>query len=245
MTLSEVLQVEDVSKSFGETRALQKVSFTIKGPQIIAILGPNGAGKTTLLEILEGLTAQDTGKVQLFGAPLDRSRYPKQRVGVVMQREFVFEGVSVSEYAALFSAIYRIQEGADKIIKRARLEPRSNTRVSKLSGGEQQRLFIAAAVVHSPSLLFLDEPSAHLDPASKRELWEWLLQLKDCTILLTTHDLREAESLCRSVLFLVRGEVKAFGEKEELISKVPKGKSLEDAFFYFCDSRLHHTGELE
>jgi ABC-2 type transport system ATP-binding protein len=245
MSLSEVLHVQGLGKSFGETRALHDVSFTIEGPQIVSILGPNGAGKTTLLEIAEGLSAPDKGSLRLFGAPLDRRDYPKSRIGVVMQREFVFEGVSVAEYAALFSAIYRVQDGAEKIITRARLQARRETRVSMLSGGEQQRLFIAAAVVHSPSLLFLDEPSAHLDPVSKRDLWEWLLLLTDCTILLTTHDLREAEALCRSVLFLVRGEVKAFGTKADLIAKVPNGRSLEDAFFYFCDSRLHHTGELE
>ena len=245
MSLTEILQAQGLGKKFGETRALHDVSFTIEGPQIVAILGPNGAGKTTLLEIAEGLSAPDEGSLRLFGAPLDRGRYPKQRVGVVMQREFVFEGVSVAEYAELFSAIYRVKGGAEKILARARLQDRRGARVSTLSGGEQQRLFIAAAVVHSPSLLFLDEPSAHLDPASKRDLWEWLLQLTDCTILVTTHDLREAEALCRSVLFLVRGEVKAFGAKADLIAKVPNGRSLEDAFFYFCDSRLHHTGELE
>jgi ABC-2 type transport system ATP-binding protein len=237
-----IVEVKGVSKRFGEVTALRGISFAIEEPQIVGVLGPNGAGKTTLLEILEGLSRPDEGSVSLFGEGI--ARYPKERVGVVMQREFVFAGITVFEYAELFSAIYNVRDGAKRIITHAKLAERQRTPVSKLSGGEQQRLFIAAATVHEPKILFLDEPSSALDPASKRALWSWLLEMKGCTIVLTTHDLREAEALCRSVLFLVGGEVKAFGEREALASQVPNGESLEDAFFHFCGARVDASGAL-
>jgi ABC-2 type transport system ATP-binding protein len=213
----------------------------------VGILGPNGAGKTTLLDILEGLAAPSGGEVRLFGKPL--SPYPRARVGAVLQREFVMEGISVAEYAELFAAIQRVPRGALRIVREAELEGRERSPVARLSGGEAARLFVAAAVVHEPELLFLDEPTAHLDPEHKLRMGEVLKRMaRERTVILTTHDLREADALCDRLMFLVKGRVRAEGPRAELVEAVPaaerRGLPVEAAFFHFCAARMVH-GELE
>jgi ABC-2 type transport system ATP-binding protein len=247
---AEVIAVERLVKRFRGTTALRGISLALAGPQIIGVLGPNGAGKTTLLEILEGLSAPTEGDIRLFGAPLSRNGYPKRRVGVVMQREFVLDRITVGEYAELFAAIYEQPSGGAGILAAARLADRARAPVDRLSGGEAQRLFIAAAVVHRPELLFLDEPTAHLDPASKLEIGATMREMgKIRTVVLTTHDLREAEAVCDTVVFLVGGEVKAVGPLAELVAAVPpsarRSGGLEDAFFHFCSARIAAHGALE
>ncbi len=238
-----MIEVKGVTKHFRGVEALRGVSFTVKGPRLVGVLGPNGAGKTTLLEILEGLSEPSTGEVSLFGEKLVPGRYPRRRVGVVLQREFALDRITVGEYADLFASIYGVPRGDGGILERAQLTDRRQVAVERLSGGEAQRLFIAAASVHGPDLLFLDEPTAHLDPASKLHLGEVLRGLaRERTVLLTTHDLREADRLCDDILFLVGGEIKAAGPREELIAAVPPDRrrtgGIEDAFFHFCEAHL-------
>lgn len=242
-----VVEVRKVSKRFGSVQALSDVSFALAGPQLLGILGPNGAGKTTLLDLIEGLAVPDAGEVRLFGAAL--RPYPRRRVGVVMQREFVMEGLSVGDYAELFAAIQRVHDGAARILRDAALETRASTPVARLSGGEASRLFLAAAIVHDPELILLDEPSAQLDPESKQRIGARLRELaRERTVVLTTHDLREADALCDSLLFLVGGRVRAQGTRSELVAAVPeaerRGLAVEDAFFHFCALRMRR-GELE
>ena len=232
--VAEVIAVESLTKRFGATTALRSVSFTLQGPQVIGVLGPNGAGKTTLLEILEGLSSPTEGRVRLFGQPLTLRDYPRWRIGVVMQREFALDRITVSEYAALFASIYRVPEGQARILSRANLEERAQVALDRLSGGEAQRLFLAAAVVHDPELVFLDEPTAQLDPESKARIGEDIRALSErSTVVITTHDLREADAVCDHVLFLVDGEVKAEGARQQLVDSA-QGKTIEDAFFHYC-----------
>lgn len=246
----EIAAAERLSKRFGDVVALRDVTFTLEGPQIIGILGPNGAGKTTLLEILEGLSRPTGGSVRLFGEPLGAGPYPRRRVGVVMQREFALDKITVEEYADLFAAIQNVKGGRETILASAGLEARARVGVERLSGGEAQRLFIAASVVHGPALLFLDEPTAHLDPESKSRIGALLRDMAAArTVIVTTHDLREADAVCDHVLFLVDGQVKAAGPRQELIDAVPahsrKGRGIEDAFFHFCSARITAQGHLE
>ncbi|MEO7092981.1 MAG: ABC transporter ATP-binding protein [Polyangiales bacterium] len=232
--MAEVIAVESLTKRFGNTTALRSISFALQGPQVVGILGPNGAGKTTLLEILEGLSTPTEGQVRLFGQALSLRDYPRRRIGVVMQREFALDRITVSEYAALFASIYGVREGGARILSRAGLNERAHVALEKLSGGEAQRLFLAAAVVHDPELVFLDEPTAQLDPASKARIGEDIRTLAELsTVVITTHDLREADAVCDHVLFLVDGEVKANGARQELIDAAA-GKTIEDAFFHYC-----------
>lgn len=243
----EIIHVEAIGKRFGETTALDDISFTIEGPGIVGVLGPNGAGKTTLLDILEGLSSPTTGSFRLFGQAAHP--YPRRRVGVVMQKEAHLERITVREYAELFSVIFGVRNGPEKILESARLTHRARTPVTRLSGGEAARLYITTAVVHEPDLVFLDEPTAHLDPDNKRMIGEVLRDLaKERTLFLTTHDLYEAEVLCDKLLFLVGGKLRASGSKAELVASVPQEKrhgiGVEDAFFHFCSIRIERGGNI-
>jgi ABC-2 type transport system ATP-binding protein len=245
--MREVLRSEGVEKSFGATRALSNVSLVIQGPQIVGVLGPNGAGKTTLLEILEGLSSPTSGIVSLFGEPLSRSHYPRSRVGVVLQRECAPDGFTTREYVDLFAAIHGRPTVSLDVLRAAHLEHRERTPVDRLSGGEAQRLFIATAMLHHPDLLFLDEPTAHLDPVSKIEIGERLREIgRTSTVIFCTHDLREADSFCDHLIFLVDGSIKAQGSRQDLIDAVPEdqrtGAGIEDAFFHFCQLRIARGG---
>lgn len=211
--------------------ALSDVSFSVRGPSLLCVLGPNGAGKTTLFEILAGLSAPTAGRVELFGEAISVGRYPKSRVGVVFQREFLLEEVRIGEYADLFASLFDIAGGREKILAQARLVGQEKKPVARLSGGEQQRLFIAAACVHDPELLLLDEPTSNLDPRSKEEVGRTLAELATSrTVLMTTHDLAEAEALAKDVLFLVRGRVVASGPLADVLAKAG-ASTLRDAFF--------------
>jgi ABC-2 type transport system ATP-binding protein len=237
--LKEVLAAEGLCKRFGATEALRGVTFSVEGPQVVGILGPNGAGKTTLLEILEGISPPGAGSVRLFGAPLRASAYPRRRVGVVLQREFALDRITAGDYAELFAAIFGTPAGDDRILRMAGLEGRRGVPVERLSGGEAARLFIAAAVVHDPDLVFLDEPTAHLDPENKARIGDLVRAMgRSRTVVMTTHDLREADAVCDHVIFLVEGRIEAQGPRADLLAAVPaekrRGRGLEDAFFHFC-----------
>src|SRR6188768_2571163 len=144
---SPFVSLERVSRRYGAFEALSDVTFRIDAPGVVGLLGPNGAGKTTLLDVLAGLAAPDSGSLALFGEPLGPgARYPRRRVGVVLQREFVPDHVTVHEYAELFASIQGVRDGAQQIVAQARLEARSKLAVDRLSGGEAQRLFVAASL---------------------------------------------------------------------------------------------------
>lgn len=240
--MTTVLSARGISRRFGDIVALADVSFELGPGELLGILGPNGAGKTTLLDILEGLADADAGEVQLFGTSV--RPYPRSRVGVVMQQEFRMDGATAGEYADLFAAIHGVRGGRDWILKEAALGDRAAVPLGRLSGGEAARLFIAASVVHGPDLVFLDEPTAHLDPENKRRVGQMLKAMaEERAVVLTTHDLREADELCDRLLFLVEGKVRALGPRDELIAAVPEsersGRGVEDAFFHFCAIRMH------
>lgn len=256
------LSVEQVGVRFGEVLALDDVTFSLEGPQVLGILGPNGAGKTTLLEILEGLRPPTAGCVSILGVPVYGSRvratrpYPRQHIGAVLQREPQIERVTVAEYADLFASIYRVPHGAQAILSRARLQHRHSQPVESLSGGEAQRLYIAAALVHDPRVLFLDEPTAHLDPQNRLDIGDLLRdEGKQRLVIFCTHDLAEAERVCDRVLFLVAGRLRALGTCAELCAALPHvppvapsvgpvaGASLSAAFFHHCAVSIRPDGE--
>ncbi|HYP75766.1 MAG TPA: ABC transporter ATP-binding protein [Polyangiaceae bacterium] len=238
------VSLERVCRRYGAFEALSEVTFRIDSPGIVGLLGPNGAGKTTLLDVLAGLAAPDSGGFSLFGERIGPgAKYPRRRVGVVLQREFVPDHVTVHEYAELFAAIHGVRNGAQQIIGQARLEARKKLAVERLSGGEAQRLFVAASLVHAPDLLLLDEPSARLDPVSKRELSELLRRVSEKTcVLMATHDLIEAERACDHCLFILGGRLCAQGSTAELMASAG-ATTLEDAFFHFCSARVAPTGD--
>ncbi|WP_049574201.1 ABC transporter ATP-binding protein [Streptomyces sp. SBT349] len=214
--------LDGVRKHYGATRAVDGVSFTVATGEFFGLLGPNGAGKTTLVEIMEGLRRADGGTVTVLGArpwPRDRALLP--RLGVQTQSSAFFVRLTAREHLATVAALYRAEPAAvDRTLDLVGLTEHAGTRVENLSGGQRQRLAIASALVHGPELLFLDEPTAALDPQARRALWRVLRGLKGAgrTIVYTTHHLDEAEALCDRVAIMAGGRVTALDSPNRLIA---------------------------
>jgi ABC-2 type transport system ATP-binding protein len=215
------IAVDDVRKSYGDLKAVDGVSFTVAEGEFFGILGPNGAGKTTTLEIIEGLREPDAGTVRLLGEPpWPRNTALLPRMGVQLQATAFFEKLTAREQLQTFAALYGVGAGrADEMLDLVGLTDKADTREDKLSGGQRQRLSIACALIHDPDVVFLDEPTAALDPQARRNLWDVLraIQERGKTILYTTHYLDEAEILCDRVAIMDRGRVLALDTPATLV----------------------------
>ena len=205
------IEVVGLRKSYGDLAAVDEVSFTVATGEFFGILGPNGAGKTTTLEMVEGLRRPDAGEVRLLGEP-SWPRNPRllPRIGVQLQASAFFERLTAREQIRTFASLYGVPAArADEWLERVGLVDKAGTRTERLSGGQLQRLAIACALVHEPEVVFLDEPTAALDPQARRNLWDLLRSLNDAgrTVVLTTHYMDEAETLCDRVAIMDRGRV--------------------------------------
>ncbi|HET9383475.1 MAG TPA: ABC transporter ATP-binding protein [Streptomyces sp.] len=215
------LYVEAVGKRYGGHQALDGVSLRVARGEFFGLLGPNGAGKTTLVEIMEGLRRADSGTVTVLGrAPWPRDVALLPRIGVQTQSSAFFVRQTAREHLATVAALYGAgRTDVERTLGAVSLTEQRDIRVENLSGGQRQRLAIASALVHDPELIFLDEPTAALDPQARRDLWEVLRQLKAAgrTIVYTTHHLDEAEALCDRVAILVRGRIAALDSPRGLV----------------------------
>ncbi|MCI1262598.1 MAG: ABC transporter ATP-binding protein [Tetrasphaera jenkinsii] len=210
-----------VTKSYGAVRALDGIDLTISRGEFFGILGPNGAGKTTLMEIIEGLRSADSGQVAVLGrSPWPRDLQLLGSLGVQTQASSFFPSLTALEHITTVATLYGVSaQKAAHTLDRFGLWDKKDVTVEKLSGGQQRRLAIAAAVTHDPEVIFLDEPTAALDPQARRELWSLLdeLRAEGRTILYTTHYLDEAERLCDRVAIVDAGRVIAAGKPHDLI----------------------------
>jgi len=214
-----VIRVEDLYKSYGTVEALRGVSFEVHAGEVFGLLGPNGAGKTSTIEILEGLRTQDRGKVSVAGLdPQTAGAGFKQEVGAVLQSTALPDKLRVAEALSLFAHFYRRRNDTEALLKRFQLDEKRNAFYNQLSGGQKQRLALAMALVNDPTVLFLDEPTAGLDPQVRREIYDIIEELKSDkkTILLTTHYIEEAEKLCDRVAIVDRGKIIAEGTPRDL-----------------------------
>src|SRR5205085_1615090 len=203
--------------------AVDSLNLEVQVGECFGLLGPNGAGKTTTIEICEGLTAADSGDVEVLGMHWGTHREElRQRLGIQLQETQLSEKLTVLETIRLFRSFFRQGPGASEIISLVQLEEKRNARVGALSGGQKQRLALACALVGNPDFLFLDEPTTGLDPQARRQLWELVEQFKLAgrTILLTTHYMDEAERLCDRVAIMDHGKVIALGTPRELIASI-------------------------
>jgi ABC-2 type transport system ATP-binding protein len=207
--------------TYGDLRAVDGVSLEVAEGEFVGILGPNGAGKTTTLETIEGLRRPDSGTVTVLGQPVwPRNSALLPRIGVQLQASSFFERLTAREQIHTFAALYGVgAKPADQWMARVGLEDKADTRVEDLSGGQAQRLSIACALVHDPDVVFLDEPTAALDPQARRNLWDLLSGLNDSgrTVVLTTHYMDEAEVLCDRVAIMDRGRILQFDSPAALI----------------------------
>lgn len=218
---SAAIVVEDIRKAYGELKAVDGVSLTVAEGEFFGILGPNGAGKTTILEIIEGLREPDSGAVRLLGeSPWPRTVALLPRIGVQLQASAFFEKLTAREQLETFASLYGVGAvRAHEMLELVGLADKADTREDKLSGGQRQRLSIACALVHDPDVVFLDEPTAALDPQARRNLWDVLRAIQDRgkTILYTTHYLDEAEILCDRVAIMDHGRILAMDTPATLV----------------------------
>jgi ABC-2 type transport system ATP-binding protein len=214
-----IIQVENLYKTYGDVQALRGVSFAVEQGEVFGLLGPNGAGKTTTVEILEGMRTPDGGRARVCGMDPERSgeRF-KETIGAVLQSTSLPDKIRVKEAIDLFASLYRDRANTDELLKRFQLEEKRIAFYSHLSGGQKQRLALAMALVNNPKVVFLDEPTAGLDPQVRREIYEIIEQMKreKKTVLLTTHYIEEAERLCDRVAIIDNGKVIAMGTPREL-----------------------------
>jgi ABC-2 type transport system ATP-binding protein len=216
------IRVADLHKTYGETKAVDGVSFSVPGGSVFGLLGPNGAGKTTTVEVLEGLRVPDAGEVRVLG--IDAVNHPddlKQRIGVSLQTAALYPKLTVVEVLDLFRGFYPKGRPTGELVDMMDLGEKRTTRTQDLSGGQRQRLSVALALVNDPELVFLDEPTTGMDPAARRALWDVVLGLKNegRTVLLTTHYMEEAEILCDRLAIMDHGHILEEGTVNELISR--------------------------
>ncbi|MEE4542664.1 ABC transporter ATP-binding protein [Streptomyces sp. V4-01] len=213
--------LDGVCKRYGEVRALDGVSLTVGRGEFFGVLGPNGAGKTTLVEIVEGMRQPDSGTVSVFGeSPWPRNLGLMRRIGVQTQTSAFFTRLTAWEHLETVAALHGLgRPAAHRALDAVGLADKARSRVDDLSGGQRQRLALATALVHDPDLIFLDEPTAALDPEARRSLWDVLRTLRGQgrTIVYTTHYLDEAEALCDRVAIIAAGRLAALDTPTALI----------------------------
>ncbi|MGH9678473.1 MAG: ATP-binding cassette domain-containing protein, partial [Candidatus Acidiferrales bacterium] len=207
--------------AYKDVVAVNGLDLELRAGECFGLLGPNGAGKTTTVEICEGLTAPDSGEVEVLGHRWSSDGAQlRQRLGIQLQDTQLSEKLTVLETVRLFRSFFRHGTSASDAIARVQLEEKQKSRVGDLSGGQKQRLALACALVGDPDFLFLDEPTTGLDPQARRQLWEVIEDFKKSgrTILLTTHYMDEAERLCDRVAIMDHGKEIALGTPRELIA---------------------------
>ena len=247
---SAVFCAEDLTKTFGALRAIDRLSLSVDHGEIYGLVGPSGAGKTTLIRMLSGLTQPTEGTPRLLGAVMPRGRRSvEHRFGYMPQERAVYRDLTVAENLLFFGRVYgmprrRIAERMDELLRLMRLEAHQRQRADKLSGGEKQRLSLACALLHEPDALLLDEPTIGLDPALRREFWDHFHELNSMgrTILLSTHYLHEA-GWCGRVGMIQHGRLIAEGTPDALRQEAAERSGreepdMEDVFLILTSTRV-------
>jgi ABC-2 type transport system ATP-binding protein len=213
--------VRDLARRFGDVEALRGISFDVSEGEIFGLLGPNGAGKTTALECILGLRRPDSGAIAVAGIDvLERPERARRVVGAVIQSATLQDKITPRKALGLFASFYGEPAPVEGLIGRFGLQGKADAAFDSLSCGQRQRLFLALAFVNNPRLVVLDEPTAGLDPGSRRELRDVIAGMRAAgrTVLLSTHDVEEAGSLCDRVAILDRGRVVALASPADLIA---------------------------
>ena len=217
---STVLSMEGVCLSFGAKRVLDGLTFSVSRGECFGFLGPSGAGKTTTIKLLTRQLKKDSGRINLFGRPIENaSDADYERIGILSDTSALYERMSIEDNLRLYAKIRGKGAGdIDRLLERMNLSQDRKTLVKNCSKGMRQRAALLAALIHSPELLFLDEPTSGLDPAARAEVHRMLAELKvaGTTIFLTTHDMAEADSVCDRLAILNEGRIVASDEPESL-----------------------------
>lgn len=220
-----MIEVRGISKHYGELKAVDNLSITIEKGHIFGLLGPNGAGKSTTISMMCGLISPDQGSVQLNGE-LPTAKATKQKIGLIPQSIALYEELTALDNLSFFADLYGLSyslkaERMEWSLKFVGLQDRAKDTVSEYSGGMKRRLNLAASLLHDPEFIFMDEPTAGVDPQSRNKLFESVFELKELgkTIIYTTHYMEEAEKLCDRVGVVDKGQLLALGTVDELIEQ--------------------------
>jgi len=225
------IQVSGLTKSYGDVHALCGVDIIINKGEFFGLLGPNGAGKTTTINILTGLVFNDSGSTQVFGKDTVKDyRFTRSKIGIAAQ-ELSIDWFFPIERLLYFQAGYygiaprKAKTNIDILLKRLGLDKKRNSQLRQLSGGMKRRFQLAKALVHDPSIIILDEPTAGVDVELRRDLWQYLQDLHSAgkTILLTTHYIEEAELLCEKVAIIDQGKILKEGSPKALTQELGQG----------------------
>jgi ABC-2 type transport system ATP-binding protein len=243
-----MLQVDRLSKRYGDRLAVNSISFSIAAGETVGLLGPNGAGKTTAIALISGIARADSGQVSLDGLQVTQDANElKRRVGLVPQDLALYDELSAWSNLQLFGGLYGLEaealrQRADETLTLVGLAERRDDRVKTFSGGMKRRLNIAGALLHDPDLILLDEPTVGVDPQSRNAIFDNLVTLKrrGKTLLYTTHYMEEAERLCDRVLILDHGQILA---NDSVANIKRQYKNLEDAFMQLTGRALRDGEE--
>ena len=232
--MKSMIEVNHLTKSYGKLKALDDVSFSVGENECFTLLGLNGAGKTTLINILTTVLSPTSGSATVCGYDVVKEAYAvKERINISPQEVAVAKNLTVEENLALIADLYAVENAKEQIertLEEFSLTEKRRTLAKRLSGGQLKRLSIALAVITSPQILFLDEPTLGLDVKARGALWKTIENLKGKTsIFLTTHYLEEVERLTDRIGIISKGKLKAVGTLEELLEKTGK-TTLEEAF---------------
>jgi ABC-2 type transport system ATP-binding protein len=234
MSNNHAVEAVELTKKFGDVTAVDRVSFTIKRGEIFGFLGPNGAGKTTTIRMLLGLLRPTSGHAQVLGFDIVKQTDEiKKRIGYMSQRFSLYNDLTVEENLNFYGRTYgvknqQLRERKAYILEMAGLEGRERELTKNLSGGWKQRLALGTAIIHEPEMVFLDEPTAGVDPISRRAFWDLLYELAEggTTIFVTTHYMDEAEH-CQRLAFIHGGRIVALGSPPDIKENVMHGQVLE------------------
>jgi ABC-2 type transport system ATP-binding protein len=224
------VEISSVKKCYGEIKAVDGVTFSVKEGEVFALLGPNGAGKTTLIEVMEGLRKRDGGVVKILGLdPWENGYELHRKIGVIPQDFTFFEKATPREAIKYYGDLFGVSVDPDDILREVLLEDSAGVLFENLSGGQKRKMGFALSLVNSPELLFLDEPTTGLDPNARRAIWDVIrgLRSKGKTVILTTHYLDEAQQLSDRVAIMDHGRVVAIGTADEIIAEHGSGERLE------------------
>ena len=215
--------VRSLRKQFPKVLAVAGVDLDVAAGEVFGLLGPNGAGKTTTLEMIEGLTPPDAGEIAISGLNWGQNAQQiRSRIGVQLQATSLYNKITPREALDLFGSYYPRRRGTEELLELVQLKDKADSYHVTLSGGQAQRLALALALVSDPDVVFLDEPTAGLDPQGRRSLWEIVRAMKaeGRTTVLTTHYMDEAEALCDRLAILDHGKILRSGTPAELIASL-------------------------
>ena len=226
-----LIQVHEVKKYFGSTKAVDGINLEINQGEFVALLGPNGAGKTTTVEMIEGIQFPDSGSITINGLNWkSHSKKLRSIIGLSLQETHFIEKLRVDETLNLFSSFYNLPSTRmEEVLDMVDLSSKRKTYTKNLSGGQKQKLALAIAFLNRPEVLLLDEPTTGLDPTARREIWNILLAMRkqhNTALILTTHYMEEASFLCDRIIIIDKGKVLAKGTLDELLAKYKNGELI-------------------